>query len=665
MHRSTSNTKSTNLGRAAARIELNATLEQKSMQFRAPILVVCFSIVTSVALGQSRLRVLRHDRNETEKDSTRIAVAIPTRFTASRTSEQVIVALARALPPVLDTLDQSIPIRTLIAERYGTVSDSQASNNELTISPRLVFVLDSLIRVLNRIGASSVVRRGEILLPSIPRSRSLQSETAGSSLLAVKRLRASIVAYSQTSGRPGRLTVDTTQILVGEHMNELLSSIHADSVELSYSVSTNKRRTPNAAFSEAVKLRAARTDKSPVALTVASSKPTQEDIDSGGLPEDLLCLVSSVAANVAPKRSVPLFILDSGWPDSLSRVRSREWIHDMIDTVRAAWGLPVRIVGSDEETPFEKPFFPHAEDVNAAIVPFTLAATSGENITPVIVVFLPLTRDQESEQLLKELLLSSELLESRLTSVAVPCRAARTLAEQEKCARGVKRTLQNPLISQEVQKRLTEIPKQLGPAGAGGRTFMSSGTILTAAWRLLSAYSLHTGTMPVVSVSWTVSGLVPSFDLDGRIRPHPLLVAAVGNDEQMVSENSSRELAWRATKQGEVLGTMNVRPDGRAQCRSASIKRVEGQEPMLTGFSGMLAEHTSCGTSFAAPRVAWLAAFDEAFRGKGEEFGAIHTALRISQNFSTPRKLSTTSNRFRRFDAVRFLCARFNDCKNF
>lgn len=129
-------------------------------------------------------------------------------------------------------------------------------------------------------------------------------------------------------------------------------------------------------------------------------------------------------------------------------------------------------------------------------------------------------------------------------------------------------------------------------------------------------YSIATEEPIFLNISWTTNNLKYSkFTLD---QTTGLIIAAAGNDgDNVLSSNTL--FGSRSVRHDDVLAVMNLDEKGKAACNSSLVPIMDEIHAFAVGFSGTIHDGI-CGTSFAAPRVAWLIAAKEAFETKPENF---------------------------------------------
>jgi hypothetical protein len=320
----------------------------------------------------------------------------------------------------------------------------------------------------------------------------------------------------------------------------------------------------------------------PVQIDFFAEAPCDRTLTAPVLDASAGGLIAGLAKKVT--RPVPLFVLDTGWPDPLTADRSRTLISQMVSTVRSALGVPFT---APPPTAFQPPSSSHCQRIARALEEF-------EQLDPnraVPVIYVPLSREQGAESLLHELLFTGELLNRsqlprpnrpRLPIPADVLRDARAFATS----------------------RLQTIPPKIT-----GRVTTTEKAIVESLIHVATARSILEGGAFVVSESWVLSQNVLAYaaplDLTG------LVVTAAGNFGVNIVDDRV-DFARRALTSAEFVTVLNTTPDGAPVCGSSTVAGQQLQQMAVVGFNGDVVDGSA--TSFATPRVAWLIALAEASR---------------------------------------------------
>lgn len=288
-----------------------------------------------------------------------------------------------------------------------------------------------------------------------------------------------------------------------------------------------------------------------------------------------------------------LVIFDDNWPDRDDFQSSVKFFAKAISIVREKYrlgavtlsvaALPQSLSDHNLATSSSS----HAHQIKRAIAPLAeLQPKEGR----VSVVYLPLFRcDPVAKELLTQLVeidLDAKHMGSVLGIDAAPAdvlRANRKLA--------------------------TDIVGRIGTNASGG-IVKTDEAVIAAVLTFLRLYSEKANRPYVLNMSWTTPNF--TFHLDVPEDAYGLAVVAAGNEgdaQGTTVYDSHRQFAYRSlTPPGDMVAVMNVTVDGRPDCASSLL--MTDRELLGFAFSGRLSD-SECGTSFAAPRVAWLIAAHE------------------------------------------------------
>lgn len=289
------------------------------------------------------------------------------------------------------------------------------------------------------------------------------------------------------------------------------------------------------------------------------------------------------------KRESTLFVLDSGWPNEATQAASTTLMYEYFDALRADLKFkdptPAR-----KQPKFSEPVNKHNISIYAALEELRALDASSK----VRVVFLPLTRDQDSGSLLEELVFLGRVrrLMGESAGKDSPPKDILKTAESDAALVVARLPSSNAACAVKTDKALIDSLMILGD------------------WR-----ARHGKGSFFVSESWTVRNETLQVAY-----PDPLLGAAVvaaGNvPDRDIYTQPSIDFAQRSIGHKDTVAVVNLaRGKDYLQCDSSTAK-VPAEfkhEAAVVGFDGRVTEQV-CGTSFAAPRVAWLLALYEAFR---------------------------------------------------
>jgi hypothetical protein len=302
----------------------------------------------------------------------------------------------------------------------------------------------------------------------------------------------------------------------------------------------------------------------------------------------------------APQKQRPiLLILDDSWPDDTAFVRSRNFFVAGIAQVRSAYKLPPASfsgqlqpdsIGWTTAVPTNR----HAPKIRDALAPL-------ENLVPVAgalveTVYVPLfARDRGASEILRQLVELNQLL----LNIRPPYYGD-IKPEVTGWARTVSTTIVNSL-----ERR-----------AADATVSSTDVAVIQAVMNFCSYLSEATKRPCFLSMSWTTPNKWFQPNIPSSF--YGLLVAAAGNEGQSTNIYAQqRQFAARSMAPGDILAVMNIDDNGNATCDS-SVFGTDLTDVFGVAFAGYLTP-TDCGTSFSAPRVAWLLAAREALRNPPAE----------------------------------------------
>jgi hypothetical protein len=333
------------------------------------------------------------------------------------------------------------------------------------------------------------------------------------------------------------------------------------------------------------------------------------------------------------KRSAVVFVLDAGWPDELTYRTSLAELQKLVDGARSFYGLrPVQWnapMTTDEFRAIEPP--QHCVDIQRSLQEF-----NGLDHNHVVkVVYVPLSRKQNSDQILGEMLKLFPILykvghNSNLTQAA---RDAFSKEGEDSVSS----------VLNHLRPTLPDIPYAPGwgaPEDQYDEIWETDSSVVGAVWYLADLASYldvnHTGYF--LNESWTV--LPDRIHLLAPAKSMGITVAAVGNGIGMTvnSPPGEIEFARLATPATNVLAALDAKPGSdEPDCNSSQIAESDVDVTMAAGFDGKVTESDKpvCGSSFSAPRIAWILALGETVRTDSPD--ADHWARTVQQKLLSAR----------------------------
>ncbi|MGF6481649.1 hypothetical protein [Paraburkholderia sp. JPY419] len=288
-------------------------------------------------------------------------------------------------------------------------------------------------------------------------------------------------------------------------------------------------------------------------------------------------------------------MLDDAWPDDASFITARDFFIQAITVVRQKYMMgpasyPKFLIDAKGVSQNRREVNPttHASEIKRSLMPLVALEPPGGRVS---VIFLPLFNDEpvaaEIFTQLIEINLDAKHMTTMLGFDSVPpdvIKGNRTIAEK---------------IVQAIGSKSSDVPPQTDEA------------LIAAMLTFCELYSNAAKQPYVLNMSWTTPNM--EFPIEIPEDGFGIDVVSAGNEGdgrgttvyQLKRQFASRSL----TPPGDMLAVMNIRNDGTPDCTSSLL--VTDRELLGFSFPGRISD-TECGTSFSAPRVAWLIAAHEA-----------------------------------------------------
>ncbi|CAJ8624773.1 Uncharacterised protein [Burkholderia pseudomallei] len=335
-------------------------------------------------------------------------------------------------------------------------------------------------------------------------------------------------------------------------------------------------------------------DLIPINFAQASVPATAQNMPAPFLSGDDATMLRNKLASAAKKHPV-LIIFDDAWPDDASFVSARNFFVQAITEVRQHYmmgsaNFPQSVMDAKgvSSNTGEVSSASHASLIKRSLMPLqTLEPTGGR----VSVIFLPLFNEEPvAAELFTQLIemdLDAKHMAALLGFDAVPpdvVKGNRKIAEQ---------------IVKAISSKASDAPPETDQA------------LIAAMLTFCELYSNSVKQPYVLNMSWTTPNM--EFPIEIPEDGFGIDVVAAGNEGDSRGTTVyqlNRQFASRSlTPPGDMLAVMNIRDDGTPDCMSSLL--VTDRELLGFSFPGRLSD-TKCGTSFSAPRVAWLIAAHEA-----------------------------------------------------
>jgi hypothetical protein len=335
--------------------------------------------------------------------------------------------------------------------------------------------------------------------------------------------------------------------------------------------------------------------------------PSPGGLDLGFLTEKQMHALRERLARpvVTPTRVV---VIDSGWPDVVARDNAWSRLATLSDTLDDLAGIRI-VVPPRPTSAFVTPTNPHAANIAATI--HALESLGPDPQIPVVAVdYVPLTKEQGAGPWLRAMLALGAVARDYLSRKGQPNSLSQAATEK--------------LVSaawREADLTLAQVPSAFGEFGA----VRSSSAIIDRMILLTHLMAEEvTGEHYFVNTSWTA----PKDSLAVSIpRAGGVIVAALGNYNIVAAEGQgSLDFARLSYGDPQIVAVANYSPNAQAICNTSMIDPDKLRDSMMVKFDGALGRAAAkpgrpengavCGTSFAAPRVAWILAAVEARRTK-------------------------------------------------
>jgi hypothetical protein len=249
------------------------------------------------------------------------------------------------------------------------------------------------------------------------------------------------------------------------------------------------------------------------------------------------------------------------------------------------------------------------------------------------VVYIPLTQEQGAQDLLDILLVTSYLLMYQAEHPGAPIEK-KVLQTAKQNADGVVGSLQKTWV---------------------GESINTDKALLDAVLWVGTAWADLKQTGFVVNESWTVPH--NQYFVNYIEPPEGIVTAAVGNLGQNInSARSEVDFSQRCSTTLDTLAVMNLRPQDGSLCCSSMIDEQNVPTAMAAGFDGEVSGTdcaSLCGTSFAAPRVAWIIAAGESLRSSA--FDSSRWGLNVRSRIFSARQSGVQGFQATWLDTVRYL----------
>lgn len=310
-------------------------------------------------------------------------------------------------------------------------------------------------------------------------------------------------------------------------------------------------------------------------------------------------VAEAIAARLKTKRSVNplLVVLDDSWPDDAEYAKAMQFVARASRRIREHFRLEspltdsadVRDVlsGATKTEFYGIPQYPalklHSAMIKAALNEFvTLDAASNINV-----VFLPVNRAQPGAlHAIREIIYVAELARPLGSALG------KTHVRDKKPAT----EFANRIVSG------LSLSGTLTAYDGTAHTVSSDKAVIESVWLFLALYAEAVEQPYFLSLSWTIPDM--EFQAYFKEKTYGMMLAAAGNDKGKDVYDANLQFALRSVRPGDVLAVVNADSAG-LSCSSNTLP--SDVRAFGLAFPGKL-KGALCGTSFSAPRIAWLLA---------------------------------------------------------
>jgi hypothetical protein len=540
------------------------------------VVVACAGLIAT--LPQSSLA---QKNGETGGKQILVQILVNTAYDDSEASLKQISTLIKGLPVRRVQFGKNDNPSSLILREYGI---STYKHDAASYLPKTYKLIEQTVLSMNGVNRPEELRHGRIRIPELPR-KALEDPNAGNPLNSIPIL--SVISASAISVRKDPPTNVADLEFVGTADVSSLGRPAAQNhlLDLSFSAAFAKKILNEPAFQKAV----TGVFNYPMTMTLGAEDNAQDEIatvDHLVLSEAQRRSIQDLLATNA-QREVLVFILDTGWPDATSYADSKRTLHELVRfTQQQFFGRELAKI--PDSKPFVEPSNAHCKYVSRALAELR-KLDSKDHIK---IIYVPLTKEQNAAPLLTELLQTEYV------------RGATKYSEKQ--LKVPKDLLKRSRAAAENTVR-TSYPDKWN-----GNEIDTDKSILDAILDLGNSYAKEKNTVFFVNESWTVPH--DEYHVYYPTTLYGVVLAAAGNAGINITA-AQLDFADRSTSHKDTLAVMNLRPGlARLPCNSSYISEKVVDKAMAVAFDGEVVGTTICGTSFAAPRIAWILAADEAVR---------------------------------------------------
>jgi hypothetical protein len=561
------------------------------------------------AVLQKQLGVSTADTQE--RRTSLIRLNIPTAYDDSSKSLTLLQALVDHLPPRKVTYFP--PITKFIFQEYNV---SVVTRTALTFLPKTYTLLERAILRMNKVAKpEDLPSGGEIEIPYIPKKALVDFNT----LKTMNRV-PSIAEFSAEILKPTvSQPLSTAEVNIAEPPKVLAEgrpATQSQSVELEIPQELVPQIMQDSAFTTLADADVFNF-MLPVQLAGSGASSPDHSQDHAVLSDDQHKLISGLLASKAQRDAI-LFVLDTGWPDPDTYRQSQS---DLSTIIAKVWmdyfhqPPPTRTIGAFPGNPTN----PHCGNIQRALGELT-ALDSNKRIK---IIYIPLTKEQNASATLADLLQTKYLY---------------WLMKPSKFAAAPRKS-----DVQEARKWAEQTVDKFFPEKWVGDDVHTDKSVLDSILVLGQAYTEKLNTVFFVNESWTVPH--DEYFIAFESPQRGAILAAAGNSGTNINTGFV-DFAERCLLNKDTIAVVNARadqPDDGLLCCSSKVDPRNLDVAFAVAFDGEISGQTCsslCGTSFSAPRVAWLLAADEVLRSSNLDI--TQWALSLQQRLTALRDQQAT-----------------------
>jgi hypothetical protein len=332
--------------------------------------------------------------------------------------------------------------------------------------------------------------------------------------------------------------------------------------------------------------------------------------------------------------TVNLFVLDSAWPDSESYVASRAFLTDLIRRACRLYRIPQLARDLTRTADSFREGHSHTRQIRDSLQELAPLCSR------VRIIYVPLTKDQGASDVL-ETILAVGAARDKIFGAVSGFQGPAALNDR-----------QIAKIADEARAGLASLMSSVAEApDRSSGLFVTNPAFIDSLYQIASDVSREAGNeVFVFNQSWTA----PANGIPMRLGDHPrgLVVAAVGNDGRSV-DSTEMSYATFAKRLAFVLAVMTLDRSGQPYCGTSCVDYTH-EDMNAVGFDGTI-PGDGCGSSFAAPRVAWLIAAREARRASAFPEDASKWVSEVRRRIRTLRPPGHTPPRSLLLDPVSYV----------